>query len=346
MNIRRRHAFLYGTALLLACGNALAQDRALRTHPRHPVPRRSTPPSSPSKNLAPTAPDAQPDASGRVVGVDRSRLTQPEHQLRPDATRPLAEQRHGRSVAPSESSAAPSIDDARGAVQRAAAPSDDEIDGTLVGFGTWTDDPTYGRVWTPSAECVGSDFTPYLTGGRWKLDGDQRTWESNYPWGPATFHFGNWIWRDGRTWSWVPGKTYSPAWVTWRREEPGARYVGWAPAPPTMPDGVEVPPSPLGYRFVPAERLTSPTLSKHVVTDPALGKLLLELTQAANVVASPGPRVELQPGDTVSRSPAARRVVSTQTLERPVPQPTSPQPSGYRCRLVTDAPPTWRCAWE
>ena len=100
-------------------------------------------------------------------------------------------------------------------------------------YGTWRDDPRYGRVWVPSPGVVGADFAPYSTGGHWSLDdNNQWTWVSDYPFGWVTFHYGRWVWIGGAGWAWVPGLTYAPAWVAWRTPVGSYSYVGWAPLPP------------------------------------------------------------------------------------------------------------------
>jgi hypothetical protein len=100
-------------------------------------------------------------------------------------------------------------------------------------YGSWVDDPRYGRVWMPSSTVVGSEFAPYSTGGHWALDeNDDWVWVSDYPFGWVTFHYGRWVWIGGRGWAWVPGMRYAPAWVTWRVPYGSYAYVGWAPMPP------------------------------------------------------------------------------------------------------------------
>jgi hypothetical protein len=99
-------------------------------------------------------------------------------------------------------------------------------------YGTWTDDPTYGTVWTPNPDQVGSDFEPYASDGHWGYD-DDYVWVSDYSWGWATFHYGRWAWLQGRGWAWFPGRQYANAWVTWRVGDDASAYVGWAPAAPT-----------------------------------------------------------------------------------------------------------------
>ena len=51
--------------------------------------------------------------------------------------------------------------------QAMADVDDTEIDTTLQGYGSWDEDPDYGRVWRPDATVVGADFTPYESCGSW-----------------------------------------------------------------------------------------------------------------------------------------------------------------------------------
>jgi hypothetical protein len=104
-----------------------------------------------------------------------------------------------------------------------------QFDDSLSPYGSWVDDPTYGRVWVPSSEVVGSDFTPYASGGCWAITEYGWTWASDWDWGWAPFHFGRWAVMSGLGWGWVPGTLWGPAWVSWRM---GGGYVGWAPLPP------------------------------------------------------------------------------------------------------------------
>ena len=98
----------------------------------------------------------------------------------------------------------------------------------LAPYGDWIDDGSYGRVWTPNTSLVGTDFTPYYTGGHWVLTEYGWTWVSDYSWGWAPFHYGRWVIVSGFGWCWVPGTMWGPAWVTWRS---GGGWVGWAAIP-------------------------------------------------------------------------------------------------------------------
>ncbi len=96
-------------------------------------------------------------------------------------------------------------------------------------YGTWVMLPGYGRVWQPSVTVVGPDFYPYGTGGQWVLTDEGWVFDSEYPFGWATFHYGRWNLEPGYGWLWIPDRTWGPAWVSWRT---GGVYVGWAPMGP------------------------------------------------------------------------------------------------------------------
>jgi len=141
----------------------------------------------------------------------------------------------------------------------------------LAPYGTWVTDPNYGTVWVPDPGAVGADFAPYQTGGYWSYadDGDY-LWNSNYSWGYVPFHYGRWVYITGRSWSWVPGRRYAPAWVLWRTSDVG--YVGWAPMPPSWywVDGSAYPlwaqPGP-AWAFCPSGYFFYPNVHTHVIRD-------------------------------------------------------------------------------
>lgn len=96
----------------------------------------------------------------------------------------------------------------------------------LAPYGRWLNNPQYGQVWVPQVE---ADFQPYATAGRWVMTEYGNTWESDYDWGWAPFHYGRWLLDDYYGWIWVPGDEWAPAWVSWRS---GGGYYGWAPLGP------------------------------------------------------------------------------------------------------------------
>jgi hypothetical protein len=85
--------------------------------------------------------------------------------------------------------------------------------------GTWVDDPTYGTIWVPNVDEVGSDFAPYVSNGGWEYD-DDYVWNSYYE-------------VDSGRWGWIPGRRYAGAWVNWRTGPEGYGYVGWGPMQPS-----------------------------------------------------------------------------------------------------------------
>jgi len=145
----------------------------------------------------------------------------------------------------------------------------------LEGHGTWVDDSTYGTVWVPAEAEVGADFEPYVTAGQWTYDDTTSwTWVSSYDWGWVPFHYGRWVHVSPRGWVWIPGRTYSGAWVSWRTGGPGYGYVGWAPMAPSWYwyQGVAV-----GwtygwsprYVYCAHDHVYGPGMGSHVVRGPA-----------------------------------------------------------------------------
>jgi hypothetical protein len=104
---------------------------------------------------------------------------------------------------------------------------------TLDAHGAWSDDASYGTVWTPNPTEVGADFQPYDTSGQWSYDGGDYNWESSFEWGWICFHYGRWAFSPTLGWMWIPGRTYAAAWVTWRTPDDGYGYVGWSPIAPS-----------------------------------------------------------------------------------------------------------------
>lgn len=101
-------------------------------------------------------------------------------------------------------------------------------------YGQWVVVSRFGRVWRPHLHVVGADFVPYLTGGYWVSTEHGWSFESQWPWSWAAFHYGRWYLDPAWGWVWVPGDVWAPAWVEWRS---GGGYVGWLPLPPA---GIEV----------------------------------------------------------------------------------------------------------
>jgi hypothetical protein len=99
--------------------------------------------------------------------------------------------------------------------------------------GEWVDYGDYGPVWYPTQ--VQENWRPYVD-GRWTPSEEGYVFETQEPWGPSTYHYGNWMPTQEYGWVWVPGRTWYPNTVSWRTssesEAPEASYIGWAPVPP------------------------------------------------------------------------------------------------------------------
>ena len=94
----------------------------------------------------------------------------------------------------------------------------------LDGNGTWHyDDSLTTHVWRPNV--VVADWNPY-SNGYWAYSPYGMSWVSYYSWGWAPFHYGAWDWSISFGWVWVPGRHYSPAWVSWCYWD---SYMGWYP---------------------------------------------------------------------------------------------------------------------
>ena len=81
------------------------------------------------------------------------------------------------------------------------------------------------------------EFRPYYTNGRWEMTKYGNTWVSDYDWGWAPFHYGRWHHHSRRGWLWIPGREWSPAWVSWRS---GGGHYGWAPLGPGININVNI----------------------------------------------------------------------------------------------------------
>ena len=112
----------------------------------------------------------------------------------------------------------------------------------LNAYGSWTNDPTYGQVWTPGS--VPAGWEPYRT-GRWDyVQPWGWTWVDEQPWGFAPYHYGRWANANNR-WMWVPPEhgshsVYAPALVAFMGgaalasalRSPTNAPIGWFPLGP------------------------------------------------------------------------------------------------------------------
>lgn len=148
-----------------------------------------------------------------------------------------------------------------------------EFNATLERYGTWTEDPTLGTVWTPSPTEVDGDFVPYVTAGHWSYGQDEYVWVADQPWGWVTFHYGRWMFTQNKGWAWIPGRRYAGAWVVWRTGPDG--YVGWGPAPAAWywrgGEAVRLPePTMAGFVYAKSSDLFTTSLPARLLTLPRL----------------------------------------------------------------------------
>lgn len=94
----------------------------------------------------------------------------------------------------------------------------------LDSHGRWVFVTGIGWSWRPF---VAVGWRPYHNGYWYTSRTGCLTWVSHDPWGWAPWHYGRWGFDPGYGWIWVPGYSYSPAWVYWMY---GPGYVGWAPS--------------------------------------------------------------------------------------------------------------------
>ena len=105
---------------------------------------------------------------------------------------------------------------------------------SLADDGDWYNTPEYGYVWQPYIAYKSDKWRPY-SDGYWAQTDDGWTWVSYENFGWATYHYGRWTRLKDLGWAWVPGYDWGPGWVSWRTSDD---YVGWAPLPPKVEDGV------------------------------------------------------------------------------------------------------------
>jgi hypothetical protein len=94
--------------------------------------------------------------------------------------------------------------------------------GTFDRYGSWEYSSPYGNVWYPT---VAPDWRPYYYGSWAPYQPWGWTWIGLDYWAWPTHHFGRWGFARSR-WFWIPGRTWSPAWVEWAGA-PG--FVSWCP---------------------------------------------------------------------------------------------------------------------
>jgi len=186
----------------------------------------------------------------------------------------------------------------------------------LSPYGTWVHYPRYGYVWVPAGA---AGFRPYCTRGHWVYTDEGWLWVSDYSWGWACFHYGNWFYDDEYGWMWVPGYHWAPAWVTW------GVYDGdycWAPIRPGISIGFAFDtyrPPYYYWNSCPREYITSVNVSNYYVTNIRNTNVVNHITVINNM--------DRAGGATYMRGPAASnaaryahsviRPVAVQSAARP-----------------------------
>ena len=97
----------------------------------------------------------------------------------------------------------------------------------LSPYGRWIDVRGHGLCFQPRLARTRT-WRPYVDGS-WTWSSYGWAWQSNEPFGWATYHYGRWLQLTTYGWLWVPGSQWAPAWVAWRQSN---ECVGWAPLPP------------------------------------------------------------------------------------------------------------------
>lgn len=140
----------------------------------------------------------------------------------------------------------------------------------LSPHGTWLEKPGLGTVWKPNPSVVGTDFYPYLTGGKWQLTEYGWTWKSQWKWGWIPFHHGQWVETIDHGWVWVPDDVWAPAWVEWKV---GDGFVGWVPTAPSVYANWTASYDPR-WAWMQLQDLAAPDLARQRINDPRLERRL------------------------------------------------------------------------
>ncbi len=128
-------------------------------------------------------------------------------------------------------------------------------------------------VWRPTTELINKEmeasgekpvlYTPY-TNGQWTYTDAGWYFKGATPQEEITSHYGRWTQDPELGNVWLPGKTWSPAWVEWRQN---SDYVAWAPVPPgTYIEKDVLPDKELSddrYTVVEKKSFTEPSISKY-----------------------------------------------------------------------------------
>jgi hypothetical protein len=202
--------------------------------------------------------------------------------------------------------------------ERAVAAAEPYVSPDVVGaedlneYGTWSNDPDYGYVWSPTTVAVG--WAPYHY-GRWVwISPWGWTWVDEAPWGFAPFHYGRWAHVRER-WCWVPGPrhvraVYAPALVGWVGGSAvdvsvrvGGGGVAWFPLAPRE---VYVPAYRVSPRYVTRVNVTNTVVNNVYVTN-VYEKRVTNVTYRNRVV--PGAVIGMPRNSFAAAEPVARHAV-------------------------------------
>lgn len=128
-------------------------------------------------------------------------------------------------------------------------------------------------VWRPTNELINKEIKesgeqppPYIpyNNGQWLNTDAGWYFKGETPQEEITSHYGRWAQDTNLGYVWLPGKTWSPAWVEWREN---SDYVAWAPVPPGTyieNDAVNVPEvNENRFTIVEKKNFTEPGVSKY-----------------------------------------------------------------------------------
>lgn len=195
----------------------------------------------------------------------------------------------------------------------------------LDSYGRWYAHASYGRVWVPARSYVGTSWRPY-TRGHWEYTEYGWTWVSELPFGWATFHYGRWFYDSNLGWTWVPGRQWSPAWVSWRY---GGGYTGWAALPPGASYGGSYVVYDTSWVFVSNNRFGTTAVYSVMVTGPRYRQCLSYTRPYRNTVRHRGVVTYRGPDPDNVRN-AGGRVVRRSIRDVDRDRPTSRPPRGTR----------------
>jgi len=135
----------------------------------------------------------------------------------------------------------------------------------LSPYGEWISTSDYGYVWRPYDN--GEPFRPYVTRGHWVYTDYGWTWDSDYQWGWAPFHYGRWYFDNYYGWMWVPGNEWAPAWVTWGSYN---QCWAWAPMGPNILVSTGINPAApyFWWTFVPRQHFCSGNWQAYIYRRP------------------------------------------------------------------------------